>query len=328
MKVLFIGGTGVISSACSDLAVERGMEVYHLNRAKTASTRNIKEVNTFCVDIRNISETSDAIRNHHFDVVVDFLAYEPMHIQNAIALFTGKTKQYIFISTASAYQIPEVLPVTEDTPLDNPFWEYSRNKNACEKVLKDIAFKSSFPFTIVRPSHTYDKTKIPAIGGYTVLHRMLKGEAVILPGDGSSIWTLTWNADFAVGLVGLFGKEEALGNSFHITSNEWLTWNQIYNIMAQALGVTPVVVNIPSKIIALYDAEIGASLLGDKSNSMLFDNSKIRKVVPEFNPTMKFRDGAKAVIKWYIDNTRHLPVDNRINTFMDRIIGDYHQNRL
>lgn len=328
MKVLFIGGTGVISSACSDLAVERGMEVYHLNRGKTAGIRSIKDVNTICADIRNISEAFKAIRNHYFDVVIDFLAYEPTHVQNAIALFTGKTKQYILISTASAYQIPEILPVTEDTPLDNPFWEYSRNKIACEKVLKDIAFKSAFPYTIVRPSHTYDKTKIPAIGGYTVLHRMLKGEAVILPGDGSSIWTLTWNADFAVGLVGLFGKQEALVESFHITSNEWLTWNQIYNSMAQALGVTPVVVHIPSNIIALYDAEIGASLLGDKSNSLLFDNSKIRKVVPEFNPTMKFTDGAKAIIKWYLDNTSHLPIDNRINTFMDRIVGDYHQNRL
>jgi nucleoside-diphosphate-sugar epimerase len=325
MKVLFIGGTGVLSSACSDLAVERGMEVYHLNRGKTACIRNIKDVNTFYADIRNISETSDAIRNHDFDVVVDFLSYEPKHIQNAMALFTGKTKQYILISTASAYQTPEVLPVTEDTPLDNPFWEYSRNKIACENVLKDTAFKSAFPFTIVRPSHTYDKTKIPAIGGYTVLHRMLKGEAVILPGDGTSIWTLTWNADFAVGLVGLFGKKEALGESFHITSNEWLTWNQIYNIMAQALGVKPIIVHIPSNIIAKYDAEIGASLLGDKSNSMLFDNSKIRKVVPEFNPTMKFRDGANAVIKWYLDNTSHLPADNRFNTFMDRIVGDYHK---
>lgn len=323
MKVLFIGGTGVISSACSDLAVSKGMDVYHLNRGKSANIRNLMEVKSIVGDIRNIAETAKALSNHQFDVVVDFLAYEPEHIQHAFDLFSAKTKQYIFISTASAYQVPEVLPVTENTPLDNPFWEYSRKKIACENLLRELGLKSGFPHTIVRPSHTYDKTKIPVIGGYTVLHRMLQGKPVILPGDGTSIWTLTWNADFAVGLVGLFGNLDAMGEAFHITSDEWLTWNQIYAILAAELGVTPKIIHIPSTVIARYDVEIGAGLLGDKTNSMLFDNSKIKRFVPDFNPQLKFRDGAVAVVKWYEENIMQLPVDDRVDCFVDRIIGDY-----
>ena len=323
MKILFIGGTGVLSSACSELALSRGMDLYHLNRGLSANIRNVQGAKTIIADIRNIAETAKAIENHTFDVVVDFIAYEPEHILNDIALFSGKTNQYIFISSASAYEVPKVLPVTEETPLDNPYWEYSRKKIACEKALIEAGTTSNFPYTIIRPSHTYDKTKIPAIGGYTVLHRMLQDLPVILPGDGTSIWTLTWHKDFAVGLVGLFGNPKAIGEAFHITSDEWLRWNQIYGILAEELGVTPDIVHIPSDVIARYDAEIGAGLLGDKAHSMIFDNSKIRKFVPDFNPQIKFREGAKEVIKWYRENTLQLPVDNHINAFMDKIIGDY-----
>ena len=323
MKVLFIGGTGVLSSACSELAISRGLDLYHLNRGLSANIRNVLGAETIIADIRNVAETAKVLENHEFDVVVDFIAYEPEHILNDIELFSGKTKQYIFISSASAYEVPKILPVTEETPLDNPYWEYSRKKIACEHTLKEAGQKSGFPFTIIRPSHTYDKTKIPAVGGYTVLHRMLQGLPVILPGDGTSIWTLTWNKDFAVGLVGLFGNPQAVGEAFHITSDEWLTWNQIYSILAAELDVIPNIVHIPSDIIARYDAEIGAGLLGDKAHSMIFDNSKIRKSVPDFNPQVKFCEGVKEVIKWYKENTRQLPVDSHINAFMDKIIGDY-----
>ncbi len=323
MKVLFIGGTGVLSSACSELAVSRGMDLYHLNRGLSANIRNVQGVKTIIADIRNVKETANALENYEFDVVVDFIAYEPEHILNDITLFSGKTSQYIFISSASAYEVPKVLPVTEETLLDNPYWEYSRKKIACEKALIEAGIKSNFPYTIIRPSHTYDKTKIPAVGGYTVLHRMLQGLPVILPGDGTSIWTLTWNKDFAVGLVGLFGNPKAIGEAFHITSDEWLTWNQIYSILATELDVTPDIFHIPSDIIAHYDAEIGAGLLGDKAHSMIFDNSKIKKFVPDFNPQVKFSEGAKEVIKWYKENTLQLPVDSHINEFMDKIIGDF-----
>jgi nucleoside-diphosphate-sugar epimerase len=323
MRVLFIGGTGVLSSACSELAVSRGIDLYHLNRGLSSNIRNVQGAKTIIADIRNVEATRKAIEDYRFDVVVDFIAYEPAHIENDIALFSEKTNHFIFISSASAYQIPEVLPVTEETPLDNPFWEYSRKKIACEKVLKDAYLKTRFPYTIVRPSHTYDKTKIPAIGGYTVLHRMLQGKPVVLHGDGTSIWTLTYNKDFAVGLVGLFGNKNAVNEAFHITSDEWLTWNQIYLIMANELNITPNIIHIPSEIIAKYNQEIGDGLLGDKAHSMLFDNSKIKRFVPDFNPQVTFKDGAKEMIKWYKENTLNEEVDKNINDYMEKIIADF-----
>jgi len=324
MKVLFIGGTGNISSACSELAVSRGIELYHLNRGLSAGIRNVKGMKTIISDIRNFEETQKALLYHNFDVVVDFIAYLPEHIQNDIKLFSGKTGQYVFISSASVYQTPpQRLPVTEETPVDNPYWEYARNKIACEEVLREEYYKNGFPYTIVRPSHTYDKTMIPVIGGYTVLNRMLQGLPVVLHGDGTSVWTLTHHTDFAVGLVGLLGKTEAIHETFHITSDEWLTWNGIYSILADELNVIPKIVHIPSETINLYDQMIGAGLLGDKSQSMIFDNTKIRKLVPDFNPEITFRQGAKEIVKWYLENTMQKEPDERIMLFMDHIIQDY-----
>ncbi|NDP21925.1 MAG: NAD-dependent epimerase/dehydratase family protein [Paludibacter sp.] len=322
MKVLFIGGTGVLSSACSELAISKGIDLYHLNRGLSAGIRNITGMKTILSDIRNVEQTKKAIYEHFFDVVVDFIAFEPEHILNDIELFTAKTTQFIFISTASAYQTPEILPVTEDMPLENPFWEYSRKKIACEMVLKEAYQKTGFPYTIVRPSHTYDKTKIPLIGGFTALSRMSMGLPVVVPGDGTSIWTLTYNKDFAVGLVGLLGNPSTINEAFHITSDEWHCWNNIYRIFAAELNVTPHLVHIPSEIIVKYNKEIGDGLLGDKSHSMIFDNSKIRKFVPEFNPQMKLKDGAKEIVKWFNENTMHIEIDNNFNNFMEKNIAD------
>ena len=326
MKVLFIGGTGIISSACTELAVSRGIDLYHLNRGKSAGIRNVKGMKTIISDIRNFEETRKAIQEHNFDVVVDFIAFVPEHIENDIKLFSGKTHQFIFISSASVYQTPPAeLPVTENTPLENPFWEYSRNKIACENALREAYIKTGFPYTIVRPAHTYDKTLIPMMGGYTVLHRMLQGLPVVVPGDGTSIWPLTHHSDFAVGLIGLFDKTAAINQAFHITSNELLTWNSIYHSIAQELNVTPQLVHVSSEIIAKYDAGIGAGLLGDKQHSMIFDNSKIKMLVPEFNPRIKFKEGAKEIVAWYKENTMQQPPDEGINRLMDRIIQDISQ---
>jgi len=327
MKVLFIGGTGNLSSACSELAVARGIDLYHLNRGKSTGIYNLKGIKTIIADIRNFEETQMAIGDLHFDAVVDFIAYEPEHIQNDINLFSGKTGQFVFISSASVYQTPpEKLPVTEDTPIDNPFWEYARKKIACEDVLRAAYNKNGFPYTIIRPSHTYGKTMIPVIGGYTVLHRMRAGLPVVVHGDGTSVWTLTHHRDFAVGLVGLLGNPGAINEAFHITSNEWLTWNGIYNILAKELGVIPQLVHFPSKIIAKYDAIIGAGLLGDKSHSMIFDNSKIKAFVPDFNPVIPFSLGAPEIVKWYLENTVQTEPDTRINSFMNKIIRDLHNS--
>ncbi len=324
MKVLFIGGTGNLSSACSDLALSRGMDLYHLNRGKSAGIRNVSGAKTIIADIRNYEEAKAALNGHTFDVVVDFIAFDPEHIENDIKLFSGKTKQYIFISSASVYQTPlESLPITEETPLENPFWQYSRNKIACENLLREAYKQDGFPVTIIRPSHTYDKTLIPVVGGYTVLHRMLQELPVVVMGDGTSIWTLTHHSDFAVGLVGLFGNPKALNEAFQITSDEWLTWDGIYRILAKELNVTPKLIHIPSEIINQYDSELGAGLLGDKMQSAIFDNTKIRKFVPEFNPEIKFKEGAKEIIAWYKEQTMHLAPNEHINQLMDRMIDDF-----
>jgi nucleoside-diphosphate-sugar epimerase len=324
MKVLFIGGTGVISSACSELAISRGIDLYHLNRGKSAGIRKVEEVKTIISDIRNLDETREALLGHNFDVVVDWIAFEPQHIRDDIKLFSNRTNQFMFISSASIYQTPpEKLPITEDTPLDNPFWDYSRKKIACENILREEYLKSGFPFTIVRPSHTYDKTSIPILGGYTALQRMKQLLPVIVHGDGTSIWTLTHHKDFAVGLVGLLGKPEAINEAFQITSDEWLSWNNIYTTLAGELGVEPRLIHVPSDVIARYDREIGDGLLGDKAHSMIFDNTKIKQFVPDFNPQISFRQGAKEIVKWHEENPMPEKYDEHINTLMEKIIRDF-----
>ncbi len=324
MKVLFIGGTGIISSACSVLAVDRGIDLYHLNRGESSSIRPITGVKTLKADIRNPEEVEPVIQGHHFDAVVDWIAFVPEHIENDIRLFRDKTDQYMFISTSALYQTPpEKLPITEDTPRENPVWEYARNKIACEDRLKAEYAATGFPYTIVRPSHTYDKTLIPMQGGYTLLWRMMQGLPVVVHGDGASIWTLTHNTDFAKGLIGLLGKPKAIDEAYHITSDEWQSWDTIFKTMARALGVKPDLVHIPSEKIATYDREIGDSLLGDKTHSMIFDNSKIKAMVPDFSAEIPFEQGAQEIADWYTVNPMGLKIDERLNTLMEKMIADY-----
>lgn len=324
MKVLFIGGTGIISSACSELAIKKGIELYHLNRGKSNNIRKIDGVKNIYADIRNFNEAREAIKDYSFDVVVEWIAFDIEHIENDIKLFSGKTKQYIFISSASIYQTPpQNLPITEETPLENPIWEYSQNKIACEEVLRKAYRENGFPYTIVRPSHTYDKTLVPIEGGYTVLDRMKKGLPVVIHGDGSSIWALTHHKDFAKGLVGLLGNEKAINEAFHITSNELLTWETIFRILAKELGVEPKLVYVPSKVIAEYDKRIGDSLLGDKTHSMIFNNSKIKAFVPEFQAEILFKEGAKEIVSWFEEDGKRQIIDEHINELMDKIIKNY-----
>ncbi len=325
-KVLFIGGTGIISSACSRLAVERGVELYHLNRGKTS--RPIPDsIIRLQGDIHNRDAYEAALGNHHFDAVVQWIAFTPEQIKQDIEILRGRTKQYVFISSASAYQTPPAhLPVTESTILDNPFWGYSRNKIACEERLVKAYRDEKFPMTIVRPSHTYDPTLFPMQGGYTSLHRMLHGKPVIVHGDGTSLWTMTHHEDFAVGLVGLLGNSQAIGDVFHITSDEWLSWNQIYQEVARAAGVEAKLVHIPSEVIASYDKDWGDSLLGDKTHSMIFDNTKIRRLVPDFNPKISFAEGARQIVAWHLADKMRQVVDPVFDTLNDQIIEAYTKN--
>jgi nucleoside-diphosphate-sugar epimerase len=322
MKVLFVGGTGIISSACSELALRQGgIDLYLLNRGK--STRPTPPgAKVLLGDIRDPGSVRQALGSLDFDAVADWVAFTPEHVQTDQELFHGRTGQYIFISSASAYQTPpNFLPVTESTPLHNPFWEYSRNKAICEGLLLNAYRKEGFPVTIIRPSHTYDRTLLPFDGGYTVLARMRAGKKVIVHGDGTSLWTMTHHADFAVGLVGLLGNPHAIGETFHITSDEWLSWNQIYQIVAHAAGVEPRLMHVPSDLIAAFDPAWGASLLGDKSHSMIFDNSKIRRLVPDFHPRIPFWQGAKEIIAWYDADPARQVVNPAFDALQDRIIS-------
>jgi nucleoside-diphosphate-sugar epimerase len=320
MRVLFIGGTGIISSACSELALQRGIELYLLNRGRSIRPP-ASGAKLLHGDIRQSASARAALRDLNFDAIVDWVAYTTDHIQNDLELFRGRTGQYVFISSASAYQTPpHFLPVTESTPLYNPFWQYSRDKAACEALLIEAYRGEGFPATVVRPSHTYDQTLFPFHGGYTTVARMRSGKAVVVHGDGTSLWTLTHHRDFAVGLVGLLGNPHALGETFHITSDEWLSWNQIYEIVAQAAGVEPRLVHIPSDIIAAYDPEWGASLLGDKSHSMIFDNSKIRRLVPDFRAQIPFWQGARQIISWYDADPARQVSDPDFDALQDRLI--------
>lgn len=322
MKVLFIGGSGIISSACTDLAMHKGIELYHLNRGASSSIRPVPEgVHQLTADVRKCEEAEEVLAEHRFDAVVDWISFVPEHLENNLRLLKGKVGQYVFISSASAYQTPPaVLPVTEETPLDNPFWEYSRNKIACENFLKNKAATFGMHYTIVRPSHTYDKTLLPFDEGYTIIDRMLKGKPVVVPGDGTSIWTLTNHRDFAKGLVGILNHQEAMNNVFHITSDEWLTWNQIYTILGRAFGVEPRLVHVPTEIIARYLPEYGPGLLGDKMHSMIFDNRKIKSLVPDYICEISFETGAKEIAGWYRGNKANRQVDERLNQIYDQLI--------
>ncbi|HPG40152.1 MAG TPA: SDR family oxidoreductase [bacterium] len=324
MKVLFIGGTGTISSACSQLAVERGIDLYLLNRGVTTIRPIPEQAKLINGDIRDKERLRTILRDHSFDVVVDWVAYTPQHIETDIELFRHKTGQYVFISTASAYQKPLVkLPVTEDTPLDNPFWQYSRDKIACEELLFKTWRHTGFPVTVVRPSHTYDQTRLPNHGRWTEIDRMKRGLPVVVHGDGTSVWVLTHHRDFARGLVGLLGNARAIGEAFHITSDELLTWNGIFRILAGEAGGTANIINVPSAFINAFDPEWGAGLLGDKAHSMIFDNSKIKEFVPDFKCTIPFSQGAREIIGWFNAHPEWRKVDENYNQLLDRIITAY-----
>jgi nucleoside-diphosphate-sugar epimerase len=321
MKVLFIGGTGLISSACSALAVERGIELYLLNRGQ--STRAAPAgAHLLRADVRDKDAVEAALGAMRFDVVVNWIAFTPDHVEADLALFQGRTRQYVFISSASVYQTPPVrLPVTESTPLFNPFWDYSRAKIACEERLMRAYREAQFPVTIVRPSHTYDGATLPLTGRYTAIDRMRRGKKVIVHGDGTSLWVLTHHRDLARGFVGLLGNSRAIGEAFHITSDEVLTWNQIYEILARAAGTEADIVHIPSDVIAAFDPAWGAGLLGDKAQSMVFDNAKIKQVVPEYTATIPFSHGAEEIMAWHDADPSRQVVDAALDRQMEALLA-------
>jgi nucleoside-diphosphate-sugar epimerase len=324
VKLLFLGGTGNISTACVDLAVERGHDVTVLNRGRSPS-RLRGAVRTVPGERDDGALLGRLAQGTRFDAVVDFLCYRPEQAETAIGAFAGRTAQYVFIGTAAAYEKPVVrYVVTEATPLRNPFWEYARLKIACEERLGRAREESGFPFTVVRPSYTYGPTWIPSgFGGqdYTVVDRMRRGLPIVCHGDGTSLWVMTAASDFAVGLLGLLGNPASVGEAFHITSDEVLTWNAIYGVIARAAGAEPKLVHVPSDLIASLYPDRGGSLLGDKAWSVVFDNAKIRRFVPGFHAGTTFAEGMARSIAWFDADPARRTVNEEAARRIDRVIA-------
>ena len=327
MKILFIGGTGIISAAISKLLIERGDELYLLNRGNRNDTLPQGAISLVADINKEEEKVAELIKDLDFDVVADFIAFVPSQLERDYRLFKGKTKQFLFISSASAYQKPlSDYRITEGTPLANPYWEYSRNKIACEDYLMNLYRNEQFPVTIVRPSHTYDERSVPIgvhgrKGNWQVVKRIKEGKPVIIHGDGTSLWTMTHNSDFAKGFVGLLGNIHAIGESVHITSDETLTWNQIYESVARALNVKLNAVHVASEfLMSCSDYDFLGSLIGDKANSVVFDNSKLKRLVPDFVATKRFDQGVKETIDYALSHKECQIEDEEFDQWCDAVI--------
>jgi len=329
MKILLIGGTGTISMAITRLLAQQGHEVFLLNRgSRTAELP--PEVQVIRCDIGNEPEAAKALEPYSFDAVGEFIGFVPDQVRRDIRLFRGKTGQYLYISSASAYQKPlSDCRITESTPLANPYWQYSRDKIACEELLMQEYRENGFPVTIIRPSHTYDERSVPLgvhgdKGSFQVVKRIMEGKPVIIHGDGTSLWTITHNSDFAAAYTGLIGNIHAIGQAFHITSDESVTWNQIYQIIADTLGVPLHAVHIPSEFLAAvshYDLE--GSLIGDKANTVIFDNSKIKRAVPGFTAKIRADQGIRAAVLNILAHPELQTEDPEFDQWCDRVIAAF-----
>ncbi|MCR4644852.1 MAG: SDR family oxidoreductase [Oscillospiraceae bacterium] len=329
MKILLIGGTGTISMAITRRFVQQGHEVFLLNRG-SRSAELPDGVKVLHGDISDEAAVRKLLEGMSFDVVGEFIGFVPAQVERDVRLFAGKTRQYIYISSASAYQKPLSDPViTESTPLSNPYWQYSRDKIACEEYLIDQYRKNGFPVTIVRPSHTYDERSVPLGvhgngGSWQVIKRMTEGKPVIIHGDGKTLWTITHNSDFAKAYCGLAGNLHAIGQAYHITSDESVTWDQIYEIIADALGVKLNAVHIPSDFLAaVSDYDLEGSLIGDKANTVLFDNSKIKHAVPDFTATVRADTGIRNTIAYILAHPEYQKDDPDFDSWCDRVISAY-----
>lgn len=330
MKALFIGGTGTISMGIvKKLAEDPQWEVYLLNRGnrKTEVPEGVKQI---VADIYNEEDAAKKLEGMEFDVVSEFIAFDVEAVKRDYRLFKGKTKQYIFISSASAYNKPAAsYVITEGTTLANPYWEYSRNKIACEEFLLDKYRTEGFPVTIVRPSHTYDERSIPLgvhgnKGFYQVIKRMQQGKPVIIQGDGSSLWAVTFNRDFAIGYTALMGNRHAIGEAFQITGDEILTWNQIHQTIADALGVEFKPYYVASEFLAqageAYGYDFRGSLLGDKSVSVVFDNSKLKRLAPTMTTNIPFHKGVRIALDYVLSHEDRYEEDPEFDEFCDKVI--------
>ncbi len=327
MDILFIGGTGIISSACVAEALTAGHDVWTLNRGRSRLPNQVGP-RALIADSSDEAQVRDVIKGHVFDAVVQWTAYVPQQVHQDIRLFAD-AGQYVFISSASVYQKPPLhWLITEETPLANPYWQYSRDKIACEEVLFSAYEATGFPVTVIRPSLTYGDSQIPvAIGSwerpFTIVERMRRGAKVLVPGDGTSIWTITHNSDLARGLVPLLGHRGAIGEALHITSDEALTWNQIYELLAEAAGVAAEILHVPSDALVAAEPELLGTLWGDKANSAVFDNAKLRRLVPGYRARVPFAEGIRQTVRWFDEDPRRQDVDHEANALWDHVAAIY-----
>ena len=328
MKALFIGGTGTISTAISKKLLEKGWDLYLLNRGNRNDVLPAGAHTLLVEDVNDEAAVAEVIKDLNFDVVCDFIAFVPAQLERDYRLFQNKTKQFMFISSASAYQKTlSDYKITESTPLANPYWEYSRNKIACEEYLMKMYRENAFPITIIRPSHTYDERSVPLgvhgdKGSWQVVKRMLEGKPVIVHGDGTSLWTMTHNSDFAKAFVGLMGNIHAIGEAYQITSDESLTWNQIYKIIADCLGVEYKPYYVPSDFLhAVGKYDFAGGLIGDKANSVVFDNAKVKRAVPGFTATVRLDMGMKQTIEYILSHPECQVEDPEFDEWCDKVIA-------
>lgn len=328
MKALFIGGTGTISMAITELLLQKGWEVYLINRGNRNSDKRLKGAHFIKTDINDEQTAAKKLEKLEFDVACDFIGFVPSQLERDYRLLKGKVKQFMYISSASAYQKPcSNFVISEKTPLANPYWEYSRNKIACEDYLMKLYREESFPVTIIRPSHTYDERSVPLgvhgeKGSYQVVKRIKEGKPVIIHGDGTSLWTITHNSDFAKGFVGLMGNIHAIGEAVQIMSDEVLTWNQIYKCIADALGVELKPVYVSSAYLASHSSyDFTGSLIGDKANSVVFDCSKLKSLVPDFTATKRADQGIRETVEYIMNHKEFQIEDPEFDKWCDEIIA-------
>ncbi|MFF2243335.1 NAD-dependent epimerase/dehydratase family protein [Arthrobacter sp. NPDC058130] len=329
LKVLILGGSGTISSAVLGEAVHQGMDVTAVTRTPRDGKANQSKVTWLQADIRSY-ELEAALIGHRYDAVINFLSFDASDAARMVELFTNRTEQYVHISSASVYGKPLLTsPVTESTQRHNRFTKYARDKIAAEDRLLDAFVSNGFPITVVRPSHTYDDRKPPVPGGWTVVHRMLRGEDIPVHGDGTSLWTLTHAADLAVGIVGLLGEPRAVGEAVHITSDDIWTWDQIYTAVGQAFGSSARLVHVPSEMfpLAAPEWEWSELLVGDLSHSAVFDNTKIRKLVPEYRPAHTFSRALRRMAEQFRDHPDKCAADSAVDDILDRMAHGYCESR-
>lgn len=328
MKVLYIGGTGTISASCVARSMDEGSDVHILNRGRNTSERPVPDgVSVHTADVHDVSTTADVLAGHEFDCVVDFLSFDEKDAAAAVQLWAGRTAQYIQVSSASIYHKPvHRVPFVESTPRHNPYLPYARAKIAAENVVRAAYEEARFPATIVRPSHTYDDARPPLPGDWTAWDRLVRGDEIVVPGDGTNLWTITHASDLAVGLTGLIGNHQAIGEDFHITSDEALAWDEIYRSIATAVGAEGRLIHLPTELISVVAPEWGWTPLfaGDLGHSALFDNTKIKRFVPAFRPVVTWPTGARRLAAWRAAHPASTRPDPEADAIMGRLVRAWH----